>query len=93
MTFTQTTSQSEYYFNSVGSNASSGEYIYFIDLVLNTVTLKTSSFYNKSNNANDYYFEDIFDWVWPRSNPDLINWSFPLPNFMLSSSYIIHIGN
>ena len=67
--------------------------IYLTDIVPNTFTTNTSSFFSKSNSADNYYFIDISHWIWPRYNPDLNNCSFSLPTFILSSSFTVHIGN
>ena len=76
----------------IGDNSSSEEPIYLTDIVPNTYTTNTSSLYMNLSIEDGYYFVDITEWVWSRFVPELGNCHFPLPNFMLSEVYNIHIG-
>ena len=35
---------------------------------------------------------DVTDWIWPRFEQSIDQWSYPLPELMLDASYAFHIG-
>ena len=86
-------STDDYLFNlPIGANASSGLSIYYVNIVPNIFITNSSSFYSKTSSVSDYYITDVTNWIWPRFIPNLWDCAFPLPSFILLSSYNIHIG-
>ena len=78
--------------HNIGADASSNETIYYTDIVAKTFTTYSSSLYNRSSFVTNYYYDDVTQWIWPRSSPNLNNCNFPLPSFNLINFYDVHIG-